>query len=723
MRFVKFLGAGIGILVVLAVALLVIGIPGGLLTDVIQNRIERQTGYRLEVETTSIHLRPNPSIALTGISLTDVRNRENSIELTVASARAQISLASLLRGKPHVDELLVTQPVLHAPMHRQRLRQRDDSSSGTPGKTPKTDALLSVSHVAIEDGTILLSDKQRGIENRLDKVRVDAAIDADRNMKVVFDALAGGKPLGLEASGTVPQGSLADVTIPVDFKLKVPAILTEQLNATAQVKFDGSTVLIDSLRGDLDGAAFKGNASVELVSKPQVKVNLDLTRIGITKAAVGSSGAAATPSASAASPQPWSDKPIDLRGLNYVDAQAHLSIAELGLGTIKIAPLEVDASLVDGIVRGTASKIGIYEGQAAAGLAMDASSDTPSFALRAELRQVHALPLLSSTADFTKLDGKLDATLNVQATGNSQRNIVGNLSGIAVTKFQDGEIRGINVAKMIRGLTSGSLAGWQDGQSEATDLTELSASFQINRGQAQTQDFKLAGPLVRVTGIGTADLNTKAINFRLEPKLVMSTQGQGATADPIGFGVPVMVQGPWNQPRFFLDMAGILDNPDAAYAQLRQLGQGLFGSNFLQPNGAGNAGANNPGGNNLMNGIGNLIQGLTGGQQNQGQPAGQGTGQGQGQAPAQGAAPVQGQTSNQTANPSGQGQTTNPQGQPAQGNAAGQQASGPAPGQPGTGGSLGQITGPQQNNPLNQIMQNLFGSNGSNAPGGSSPSK
>jgi len=720
MRFVKFLGAGIGILVVLAVALLVIGIPGGLLTDVIQNRIERQTGYRLEIETTSIHLRPNPTIALTGISLTDVRNRENSIELTVASAKAQISLASLLRGKPHVDELLVTQPVLHAPMHRQRLRQRDDTSSATPGKTPKTDALLSVSHVAIDDGTIVMSDKQRGVENRLDKVRIDATIDPDRNMKVAFDAVAGGEPIGLAASGTVPQGSLADVTIPVDFKLKAPAILTEQLSATAQVKFDGSTILIDALRGDLDGAAFKGNASVELVSKPQVKVNLDLTRIGIAKAAVGNSGTATAPSTSAAPLQPWSDKPIDLRGLNYVDAQAHLSIAELSLGTIKIAPLEVDASLADGIVRGTASKIGIYEGQAAAGLAMDASSETPSFALRAELRQVHALPLLSSTADFTKLDGKLDATVNVQATGNSQRVIVGNLSGIAVTKFQDGEIRGINVAKMIRGLTSGSLAGWQDGQSETTDLTELSASFQINRGQAQTQDFKLAGPLVRVTGIGTADLNTKAINFRLEPKLVMTTQGQGTNADPVGFGVPVMVQGPWNQPRFFLDMAGILDNPDAAYAQLRQLGQGLFGSNFLQPGATGNSGTNAPGGNNLINGIGSLIQGLTGGQQNQGQPAGQGTAQGQ--APAQGAAPAQGQAPNQASTPTGQGQTASPQGQPAQG-AAGQQAGGPAPGQPATSGGLGQMLGPQQNNQLNQIMQNLFGSSGSNGPNASPPSK
>ncbi len=64
--------------------------------------------------------------------------------------------------------------------------------------------------------------------------------------------------------------------------------------------------------------------------------------------------------------------------------------------------------------------------------------------------------------------------------GNSQRDIVASLSGVAVTKFQDGQIRGIDVAKMIRSLTSGSLAGWQDGQSETTDLTELSTSFQIS---------------------------------------------------------------------------------------------------------------------------------------------------------------------------------------------------------------------------------------------------
>ena len=48
--------------------------------------------------------------------------------------------------------------------------------------------------------------------------------------------------------------------------------------------------------------------------------------------------------------------------------------------------------------------------------------------------------------------------------------------------FQDGAIRGLNVAQMIRLLTSGTLSGWQEGKEQTTDLTQLAASFRIDKG-------------------------------------------------------------------------------------------------------------------------------------------------------------------------------------------------------------------------------------------------
>src|SRR5205085_5823636 len=134
----------------------------------------------------------------------------------------------------------------------------------------------------------------------------------------------------------------------------------------------------------------------------------------------------------------------------------------------------------------------------------------------------------------------------------------------------------------------------------------------IERGQAQTTDLNLVGPLVRMNGAGTIDLGTKLLAFRVEPKLVMTTQGQGRTSDPVGFGIPVMIEGSWSEPRIYPDMQGILDNPDAAYAKLKQMGAGLFG-----PNGGG---------------LGGLLGGLGG--SSGGQAGNSGTGSTSGTAPA-----------------------------------------------------------------------------------------
>ncbi len=131
---------------------------------------------------------------------------------------------------------------------------------------------------------------------------------------------------------------------------------------------------------------------------------------------------------------------------------------------------------------------------------------------------------------------------------------------------------------MIRSLTSGTLSGWQESRERTTDLSQLSASFRIENGQAATGDLNLVGPLVRVTGAGTVDLGAQSLALRVEPKLVMTTEGQGRTSDPLGLGIPVVIDGPWAEPRIYPDMTGILDNPDAAYARLKEMGNGLFGA-------------------------------------------------------------------------------------------------------------------------------------------------
>jgi AsmA protein len=220
----------------------------------------------------------------------------------------------------------------------------------------------------------------------------------------------------------------------------------------------------------------------------------------------------------------------------------------------------------------------------------------PAYTLRTDLVGVQALPLLSSLADFDKLDGKMQAKISVRSDGTSQRAILSGLDGSAFVNFQDGAIRGLNVAKMIRALTTGTLSGWQGGKDETTDLTQLGASFRLEHGQATTGDLTLVGPLVRMSGAGTIDIASKSLALRVEPKLVMTLQGQGGGANPVGLGIPVVLQGPWSAPNIYPDMAGILDNPDATYAKLREMGKGLFGALSNGTSGPGTAGGGTGGG-------------------------------------------------------------------------------------------------------------------------------
>jgi AsmA protein len=74
------------------------------------------------------------------------------------------------------------------------------------------------------------------------------------------------------------------------------------------------------------------------------------------------------------------------------------------------------------------------------------------------------------------------------------------------------------------------------------------------------------------------DIGAKTLALRVDPKLVMTTEGQGRAGDPAGLSIPVVIDGPWADPRITPDVAGIA------------------------------AGNSSPGGNSLSDTIGSLIQ-------------------------------------------------------------------------------------------------------------------
>ncbi|UPT97404.1 AsmA family protein [Bradyrhizobium barranii subsp. apii] len=616
MRAVKFAGAAIAAVIIVIGLLLVIGIPSGFLTTTIASRVESATGYRLSIDgTTKISLWPTLNVTLNDLTLQDPKDRSGITRLTVDSVQADMSLSSVWSGSPKISELVVTHPVLHQPLLRERL-----PNAGTASKPLALDTGgATIDRVKVVDGEVAFARVRDRVEGRISAINADAVVGRDRKVDIAGTARVGDHPTKFDIKASTPASPADRPTIPVDFAIDMPDVLKSQLTGHAEMRLSGDVVMINGVNGRLGDGAFNGWASVDIASKPLVKVDLDFQRLAIpvAKSPEGTSG------------QPWSNAPIDVSGLNYVDAQIRISANEAVIGDARLAPLALDAKLAGGVLKAGTANLGAYDGQLSGEVILDATSGAPSFAMHSDLVGVRALPLLQGLAEFDRIDGKLQAKLALRSAGTSQRALMVNMQGTAFVNFQDGAIRGINIAQMVRSLTSGTLSGWQDSEAQSTDLSQLSASFRIDKGQAVTTDLNLIGPLVRVTGAGTIALDTKMMGFRVEPKLVTTTEGQGRTSEPVGFGIPVMIQGSWSQPRIYPDMAGMLDNPDAAYAKLREMGKGLFGpdgaglGNILgslglggtAAPGGGNAnpqtqqpGQNNPLGGPLGEAIGNLIQ-------------------------------------------------------------------------------------------------------------------
>jgi AsmA protein len=580
MKPLKIAALGFAGLLAVGALALAFGVPVGFVAKLAQDQVASHSSYRLRVDgATTLALRPSPTVTLGKINLVDTADSATSI--TADSVKVSLSLASLVSGRPEVTEVTVVKPAVRSALMRQAGNRRGNPArQGGDGAPAAATPAFTLGRLIVEEGSVVLSNARDRFESRIEHINLTGSLTAQEG-RLDVRAVVDDQPIRLQVDAKTPLEGFNGRSIPVELSFEAPGMLDDTVTATADIRSGTSVFMINGLAGKIGQSKLNGWASVDFSSKPLVKADFDVQRLGVGVSHTGSNrGVASAPGTGRAKPhasEPWKSEDLRLVGLNYVDADVQFSAAELNVGAVRVAPMAFHATLADGVLNAAMLHNGLYGGEVDVTASVDVSGAAPKHTFRVDLAGVRALPLLSDAADFGSLDGQLRAKIDVRASGTSEREVMSSLSGMADMRVQDGQILGLNVPKMIRTLTSRVLTGWEESRTESTDLSDLSVSFQIDGGRATTSNLRLVGPLVRVSGSGTVDLGTQTLQFKLDPKLVASLEGQGGAADPLGFGVPVNIEGSWSDPRIYPDVAGILSDPDGAYAKLHALGQGLFG--------------------------------------------------------------------------------------------------------------------------------------------------
>ena len=263
----------------------------------------------------------------------------------------------------------------------------------------------------------------------------------------------------------------------------------------------------------------------------------------------GAGGSAGTGAAQAPAPDAggWSTAPIDASGLAAVDAVVSLAADSIDLGSVAFgqtrANVTVDAGHAVADLREVAAYGGTIAGQvivnARKGLSARANLSMSALALQ---------PLLSALAGTDRLTGTGDLRMNLLGSGSNLDALMRSLEGEASLALRNGELRGLDLAGMIRTLDAGYV-----GEGASTVFDAITASFAVSGGVARNADMALNAPLITATGAGQVDIGGQMLDYRITP---LTLGGQALHPD---VQVPVLISGPWAAPKVRLDLESLAE--------------------------------------------------------------------------------------------------------------------------------------------------------------------
>ena len=313
-----------------------------------------------------------------------------------------------------------------------------------------------------------------------------------------------------------------------------------------------------TLAGDINGGAFSTDGTALLGGKvPRLNAKarfdtLDLNRLLLTPALADAPAAAAAgvstpptkPAGTAAA-----DTPVDLSALGSVDGQFSLQAASFAVQRYKVDALRVDATLNGGLLRVTTLQGKVWGGSVDASVLAEAATGRVGF--KGVASGININSALKDVASKDWMDGTGRVTMDVEATGRSVNALKSHLQGQMALQLRDGAIKGINLAKSLR--QAKAVIGLQQdvvqkaSETEKTDFSEMSASFQIANGVARNQDLDVKSPFLRLGGEGTIDIGQGRIDYLARATVTSTAKGQGGAdlAALKGLQVPVRLTGPF----------------------------------------------------------------------------------------------------------------------------------------------------------------------------------
>lgn len=592
MRWIVRVGVGLAGIVLVAVGLLAM-VPSERIAQAVSAQFEAMTGRKMSL-TGEVKPRLWPSLGVTTgpVSIANAGWAESDQPLFRAeSLSIDVNLGALMGGEVKILGLSADRPQIN--LERDKDGQANwvfaASTAGEDGGVPAPATGFTLDQGEITGGAIRFNDRQAGRVIALDDVDATLSIpDFSGPFTLTATALSGGQKVALDLNGGVFSAFAIGRVVPLTASLTAggSTVTFDGRGGYAPVAAEGALTanlgdlpalgalmgsdlgrpgpglgqdklqITGTLTMDGTGAAFLRGAGI-VADQNQIKGDLDLlpgeTRYklkgqltaGPISIGTGPDGDMGGGQAGGMEAEGWPQGKIDVSALAALDAEIALAAPSIDLGVLKLGQTRALVTIDRARAVIDIREMQAYEGQITGDFVVNGRGGL-SVGGRLSFAGLKTQPLLMDLAGWDRLISTGDFDLEFLGVGNSVDAIMKSLKGKGSLELGQGELRGLDIAGMLKNLDPNYV-----GEGQKTIFDGLAGTFTITDGVVSNSDLKLVAPYVTASGTGEIGLGTRTLNYRLRPTALAAEDGTG------GVMVPLLITGTWADPKFRLDLESI----------------------------------------------------------------------------------------------------------------------------------------------------------------------
>ncbi len=254
--------------------------------------------------------------------------------------------------------------------------------------------------------------------------------------------------------------------------------------------------------------------------------------------------------------------PVPADSIRDLNLRGKLAVNSLTISKIPLTKLSVNMDANNNKLQLNPVLATVYEGRYRGNITLDANGKLPQLALEQHLDGINFAPLFTALFDTKRVAGRGSTNMNLNAAGADTAAMKQSLSGTLDFNAKDGAIEGLDLwyeIRRTRAVLKQQAIPARTGP-ERTAFTALSGTAQIDKGLVNNKDLVAALQYLKVTGQGSANLASDAIDYKLnalvlkippEDKLAEETQ------DLSGLTIPVRITGTLTNPKIRPDLEGL----------------------------------------------------------------------------------------------------------------------------------------------------------------------